>query len=183
MKPDALLDFLLLSTPDLRDRLLDNIEWTSGSGEMVLEDLGIDDQSISLDSEEVRDATRRWAREAVAGAGATVAGQFEMQGYTVEAWRVITAPRNWKPDGTDFGIYWAWQKDSAGAHDGRFKRGWRNWLLRARVELEQVDWDETILANAHPSFDHECEIRLKLDARVELLDAWDAGPARAPTQS
>jgi hypothetical protein len=72
----------------------------------------------------------------------------------------------------EIGIHWAGVQEAAFAHWGG--KGELDLIFRAEVKAEDVNWPETILANAldagaDEGF-HEAEIRLKPDAHVRILE-------------
>lgn len=65
------------------------------------------------------------------------------------------------------GIYWSWDKDAAESHWG-YGKGVEI-QLKALVNINDIDYDLTIVANVHPSYTEEREINIKPNSKVEIL--------------
>ena len=69
------------------------------------------------------------------------------------------------------GIYWAYEEDAAEAHWG--SRDTEEAVLQTSVTENEVDWENTFLANLHPSLgEDEKETRLKENAKIHLEALW-----------
>ena len=93
-------------------------------------------------------------------------------GYYMVVYRAITAPEDWSPTSDRLGRYWTWDRDSAFPHWG--ERGDASdhvrWLITAKINRDQIDWLDTIVANAAPSSTDEREITLRQsDMDVDVL--------------
>lgn len=87
----------------------------------------------------------------------------------IPAWRVITAPPTWTPEGRHPGIYWAWDQDAAEAHWGDGNQDNVTWEMTANLPVSIIDWVTTLVMNANPSYEQECEIRVNKDAPIEVI--------------
>lgn len=65
------------------------------------------------------------------------------------------------------GIYWAYERDQAHAHDNASEA--TAYLLEGRVEPSAIDWIETLAAATQPDWCGESEVRLLPDAEVTLV--------------
>ena len=69
------------------------------------------------------------------------------------------------------GIYWAYEEDAAEAHWG--SRDTEDAVLQTSVTENEVDWENTFLANLHPSLgEQEKETRLDENAKIHLEALW-----------
>ena len=68
----------------------------------------------------------------------------------------------------NFGIYWAYDYDGAVAHWGHMN-GTQDFIFKAQVSADQVDWKETLDANMNPDTGDEKEIRLYRSAVINLI--------------
>lgn len=72
----------------------------------------------------------------------------------------------------NFGIYWAYDYDGAVAHWGHMN-GTQEFIFKAQVSADQVDWKETLDANMNPETGDEKEIRLYRSAVINLISIKD----------
>lgn len=125
------------------------------------------------ESEEFKEHLKDWAVDRVDNAAGEVS--YNIEGDSIRVWRVITAPRDWTPEGRHPGIFWSWDEDAAEAHWGQTGNFFVQWTLEAVVKTSDIDWPATLYQNAHPSFEEEKEIRLKEGTPVKLLSATHDG--------
>lgn len=82
----------------------------------------------------------------------------------ISIWRVITVDKNWiehlEKQGNRLGIYWAWDEDAAEAHWGHNLISKIPVLIESEINVEHIDWIETIKQNMNPEYEEEKEIRL-----------------------
>lgn len=65
------------------------------------------------------------------------------------------------------GIYWAYERDQAHAHDNASKA--TAYLIEGKVDVDGIDWIETLAAATQPDWCGESEVRLLPDAEVTLV--------------
>lgn len=154
--------------------LLDQIDWSGGEGETVLQMVGYyeedeDGEPLAIDdTPEYKARLSAWAEERIHDAASTVQYHFH-GGDVIHVYRMITAPPNWKPDPNRHpGYYWAWSEKCADAHNGNFRNGNVKWMLEADVHKSQINWVQTLAANASPSSEDECEINILEGAPIKL---------------
>jgi len=86
-----------------------------------------------------------------------------LNGLIIPIWRAITVKDNWvnhlEKFGGRLGIYWSWDKNAAEPHWG-YDNGKISILIESEVNVDHIDWIETIQLNMHPSYKEEKEIRL-----------------------
>jgi hypothetical protein len=70
------------------------------------------------------------------------------------------------------GIYWSWDKYSAEAHNGDFKKP-KLILIHSEINESDVDWKSTFMANTHTSLDTEKEITLYKNTPLQILAITD----------
>lgn len=100
------------------------------------------------------------------------------RGGFIPAWRVVTAPANWKPSDWEHpGVYWSWDKDAAEAHWGDTQdeagNAFTTWEMHADIPVGDIDWLITIIMNADPSYANEKEIRVKQKAQIKIKAVVD----------
>jgi hypothetical protein len=89
----------------------------------------------------------------------------------IVAYRMITAPQDWRATERHPGIYWTWDRDAAQAHWGNYKEGNVEWLIEAELPVASIDWGATLAMNASWDYAEEREIRIHADAPLKLLQA------------
>jgi hypothetical protein len=90
---------------------------------------------------------------------------------TLTIWRSIVVPNDWPENVNErpIGIYWAYRETAAEPHWGSFSEGNAEIILEGRVNVEDVDWSQSVLMNAQCK--EEREIRLLPTAMVLLVSA------------
>jgi len=68
------------------------------------------------------------------------------------------------------GIYWSWEESVAEAHWGAYQAGYREYLIVGEVDIDNVNWIETMYANSDLSSAEEREIRLILGSPVDVIE-------------
>ncbi len=92
--------------------------------------------------------------------------QAHMDGIVI--YRVIRADENFPSNikARGLGEYWSWEEGAAEAHwagDGEI-----TYLIVGLVDPKHVDWEHSLMQNAHPSFDHEKELYIPEGSPIEL---------------
>lgn len=172
--PDAVLS-------QAAEGLLDAIDWEGGDGETVMYMLGYryngseyvdtdDDENVAdLDSPEIKSKLKYWAKSRVENSLDNILYHFN--GDIIRVYRMITAPKNWKPDPNRHpGQYWSWDKQSADAHWGSFNNGHVKWLMTADIHSNQIDWVQTLSVNSNPSQEDEAEITVPENVPIKLIN-------------
>jgi hypothetical protein len=92
----------------------------------------------------------------------------------IPAWRVVTAPKTWKPSDWEHpGFYWSWDRDAAEAHWGEPQEDFTTWEMHADIPVGDIDWLITVIMNADPSYSEEKEIRVKQNTTIEIKSVVD----------
>ncbi len=87
----------------------------------------------------------------------------------IPAWRAVTADEGWKPSDWDHpGIFWSWDKDAAEAHWSGGQS--HTYLMSAEIPIQDIDWVNTLVMNANPSYMQEREIRVFKGTNIEVKD-------------
>ena len=149
---------------------LDNVDWSSDEWSYAASiDLGDDED---LDPEDIETRAYELATEEFEDRFYDLQYTFEQLGASFEVFRVITVP------GQDYeellkaiqtnkvGEYWSWDENAAEAHWGTFSSGYQKITLGAKVQQNQVNWEDTMIVNINSP--EEKEIRLKEGTRVEI---------------
>lgn len=98
--------------------------------------------------------------------------EWRFQNGKLPVWRVITAGPDWEPDPNRHpGIYWTWDESAAEAHWGYGKNGDTEYVLKALVNAQDINWPTTLAMNASPAYEEEKEIRIK--DGVEIDYSWE----------
>lgn len=72
----------------------------------------------------------------------------------------------------DFGVYWAYDYDGAVSHWGNMAKT-QDYIFKAHVSSDQVNWKDTLEANMNPETGDEKEIRLYDGAIINLVSIKD----------
>ena len=100
-----------------------------------------------------------------------------------DCWREITLRKGVDPRALrSVGRFWSVSKEHAEAHWGRFKPGMRKVLLRAKIDLDNVDLAGTVHARMDMSLgEDELEVRFLRHAPVWVYDATLAEGLKRPS--
>jgi hypothetical protein len=99
----------------------------------------------------------------------------ESRADKIAIWRCITVSRHWMETemlSRPLGICWSYDPSFAKAHFGSYGHGSEvSLVIEGLVDIQDVDWQRTVLLNAVDEFTtgEEREIRLRDDAFVELV--------------
>lgn len=81
-----------------------------------------------------------------------IANRFETEFDGADCWRAIKLPPQSDPSTlSPLGIYWAYEQEAAQPYGAGLDRESTTVVYKARIELEAVDEDATVLANSDPS--------------------------------
>jgi len=88
-----------------------------------------------------------------------------INGNVIEIWRDLIVDEKWidhlKTVGSRLGIYWSWDEDAAEAHWGYGSETKKIPVkIQSEINVNYIDWIETIKLNMNPSGEEEKEIRL-----------------------
>ena len=156
----------------------DTIDWGGDDGEMMMEDF-YHDFPAWRDKQETPKLIfnawlKRWAERRIDDIIETL--KSVATGESIRIWRVITAPKDWRPDTQSLGVFWSWDPTAAQAHWGNYAKGDVRWKIESAATPDQIDWPLTIALNAHPSFgEDEKEIRLRKGVRVPIVELFSEG--------
>jgi hypothetical protein len=154
-------------------QLRNNIDWSGGDGESIYLEVRNDYPQLpreyedGVDTSRFKSLLRAWTIHEVEYTFDELRRLF--QGDMITVWRMITAPRDWKVEQQHPGLHWSWEKHAAEAHWGDFSDGHVSWLIAGKIAFRDVDWVETLAANAHPDFKDEKEIKLIAGRPVEII--------------
>ena len=168
---NANIDFRALAT-----RLMDDLD--SGGIDTVKCYIRMDQGLDPYSDEEIdnfEDLLHDWCEVALTTAYENLSYFLRKGGGTMDVWREITAPENWKPNGRHPGECWSWQKEAAEAHWATGDSTHIKWLIHGRIKEAAIDWPITLIQNANPDYADEKEIRIFKNAPVEIVEY---GPAR-----
>jgi len=124
---------------------------------------------------------REWLKEYTEGrifdAIGYINGSMTTQDGEIVIYRQITAPTNWVEQGgltaQPLGVFWSWSEDAAESHWGAHgNSGHQEYLIVGSVRMQDVDWVQTLYANANPSYEEEKEITVNDGASVKFLDVY-----------
>lgn len=134
---------------------------------------GLDPYGDEPDPKDFKSLLNDWCENAVHEASWKITSR--MKGENLRAWREITASENWTPEQQHPGIYWSWDEHAAEAHWGSSDHeghGSVTWKMEALLNSAQIDWPVTIVMNANPSYNDECEVRIKPNTPVQIVKYW-----------
>lgn len=96
------------------------------------------------------------------------------------AWRAIEAPADWDPQAAHVGLHWSWTKEKADAIFAVGHRGWKTYLIEARLPVSSVNWSATLTANLSTEFgEDEDEVALIEDAPYTITQVLRSGKPMA----
>lgn len=128
-------------------------------------------EGVDIDAPEFREWFKYEINEKTGDAQWGIEEGFREGNGVLRVYRVITAPRNWKPDPNRHpGVYWAWDYRKADAHWGSFDKDHIKWMLEADVTADMIDWPTTLAANA--VMPEEAEIKIKDGVEVKIADVY-----------
>lgn len=98
--------------------------------------------------------------------------------YHLTVYRALTVSDKWleKLPNNDkpFGIWWAYDKNMAQPHWGYNAPNKQNEIrVETNVNLDDVNWKPTIMANAHPFYMEEAEIQLYPGTEFQITNIYD----------
>lgn len=175
----------ITSAVDLDAAAVSATEYLHGTEEIFLQsryawDRGFDEDDVDFSDEDTaadyRELVAEYAWERVSEALSDLCFYVDSEEGQVSAWRALAV----SPDFLEVGLherpigrYWSFDKGAAEAHWGNFQDGRREIVLYGVVRLEDVDWQTSVVMNAHSN--EEKELRLKQTAFVRVLSAtWTA---------
>jgi len=130
----------------------------------------IDDEQRRPDHDELyKEWVVSFAQERVEHAASILdAVDIDKQG-NVMVYRELTADSDWieNIDARGLGEYWAWDKHAAEAHWG--EPGSIKYLITASVAPDTIDWERSLLANAHPVGEDEKEVYIYSGSAVNVI--------------
>lgn len=137
----------------------------------IIEDLQSDRGNYSLDGyypggEKTDEEMDEIFRDEIAEAWFNISSLIKGDYLTI--YREIEAPPNWdhKLDDRPH-IYWAWDKDAAHSHDGVQNQDHIPWILTSRVNVNQINWVETLIRNSNAALKNETEVSLNIIPKIE----------------
>lgn len=143
----------------------------------------LDEDMIDLSNEDTaadyREFVADHARDRVEEALSDLCWYVEAEEGRVSAWRALVVSLDFLETGLwerPIGRYWSYAKDAAEAHWGNFEEGRHEILLYGVARLEDIDWQTSVVMNAHSN--EEKELRLKETASIRLLSATWTGASR-----
>lgn len=96
----------------------------------------------------------------------------------IDIWREMMVSDNWiehlEKQGNRLGEYWSWDPDAAESHGGYGKDDKSHRIsIESSIEIEHINWVETIKANMHPNYVDEREIRLFKNTPLKIKAIYD----------
>lgn len=153
--------------------------------ELMIHDSGVKWEYQLINGIEQEDDTdeahfREWLVEYVEGriydAIGYLNGSMTTQNGEIVIYRRITAPDNWVEQGgltaQPLGVFWSWSEDAAESHWGDHSSGHQEYMIMGSVRMQDVDWVQTLYANANPLYEEEKEINVNDGAPVKFLDVY-----------
>jgi len=137
------------------------------------EDYPDDDADVPPEAEGIiQEWMARWTEARVEHAaqemmnGMSYNRQAHMDGIVI--YRVIKADENFPSNITARGLgeYWSWEEGAAEAHQAG--AGNQEYLMVGLVDPKNVNWEQSLFQNAHPSYDHERELFIPEGSGIEL---------------
>lgn len=140
------------------------------------------DPRLPEHADEFGDFLRGKAREGVARAAHVLAhGILRRPDGRIELWREIVVDPLWDRGevySRPLGTCWAFEPGAAEAHWGEGGPGRIRIVVHGAVDPAGADWAETVALNAVSGDtlgEEECEVRLRPEARVEILGLYERG--------
>jgi hypothetical protein len=95
-----------------------------------------------------------------------------IDGPKISIWRKMTVPNNWlehlQKEGNRLGIHWSWDPDEAEEHWG-YDESKDLVLIESVVNIDYINWSDTIRLNMDPTSEDEKEIRLFKNTPLQII--------------